>query len=146
MPYPDPIFPGELWNGLTRNPDRTSLERRVDPDLHDWDRIASEVLSVESFLLAGGTQFEVNHYSTNTTLLFLPQVALIDANSGSLIITLPQPTAALFTINVKKIDITTATVTVDGDGNNIDGSPTQIITTPQTSMALATDGTEWFII
>lgn len=51
MPYPDPIFPNSIWDGLTRNPDRTSQEQRVDPDLHDWDRIAAEMIAIQAGLI-----------------------------------------------------------------------------------------------
>lgn len=94
----------------------------------------------------GVASFTVTKYTSGATLPFVPQVALVDAALGPVVITLPAPTGALYIINIKKIDNTANIVTVDGNGNNIDDLAQQLINSPKTSMALATDGTEWFII
>lgn len=94
----------------------------------------------------GTASYTVTKYAANATLPFVPQVALVDASVTPVVITLPAPTGALYTINVKKTDLTANIVTVDGGGNNIDDLAQQLINSPKTSIALATDGTEWFII
>jgi hypothetical protein len=44
-------FPGGVWDGSTKNPDRTDRNRIVDPDALDWDRISSEVIAIQEWLL-----------------------------------------------------------------------------------------------
>lgn len=43
-------FPGELWDGLSDNPFRTSRTDNLDPDPRDWDRVAAEVIAVQNQL------------------------------------------------------------------------------------------------
>ena len=54
MPYNDPIFPNGVWDGLTNNPDRLSLNTNHNPNSDDWERIAAEVMSIQKHLSGRG--------------------------------------------------------------------------------------------
>lgn len=45
-------FPETIWNGLSRNPDRTNKTNNVNPNFQDWDKIVSEVIAIEEFLFS----------------------------------------------------------------------------------------------
>lgn len=70
-----------------------------------------------------------------------------DASGGNA--TVPLPTAVGFegTYTVKKIDVSTNTVTMATiNGETIDGSTTVDITSQYESITIASNGTNWFII
>jgi len=72
-------------------------------------------------------------------------VVLADASGGAITITLPSPSANAW-VQVKKTDSSTNAVTVDGGGNNIDGSGSFDITTQYESYTMVGDGSNWFIV
>lgn len=78
----------------------------------------------------------------------VPGVNLVDASSASVTVTLPlAATFAGRVLHVKKIDASPNTVTVDGNGaETIDDATTQVITTQYVSLALYSDGAEWWIV
>jgi hypothetical protein len=45
-------YPGSVWNGLSDNPARSSLNDDIPPDTRDWDRIVSEVIATQTQLTA----------------------------------------------------------------------------------------------
>lgn len=53
MAKPVPSFPGAAWDGLSDNPDRKNLLGNTTPDYRDWDRAVSELMAIQSALLAG---------------------------------------------------------------------------------------------
>ena len=72
---------------------------------------------------------------------------ICDATSGAIAITLRAVSGlAGYVVKVKKIDASTNTVTVDGNGaETIDGATTQVISARYTSLSLVCDGTTWHI-
>lgn len=51
MAYQTPQFPNLVWDGLSGNPDRLDRSLNIDPDLHDYDRIAAELIAVQDYIL-----------------------------------------------------------------------------------------------
>lgn len=76
------------------------------------------------------------------------EVILIDASGASVTITLPPAKSVRgLTIYIKKIDSSTNTMTIDGDGSEtIDDQSTQVISIQYTSLTLMSDGTEFWIL
>jgi len=70
---------------------------------------------------------------------------LVDASSGDVTITLPEPSKAT-QVNIKKIDPTTNVVTVIPNGGNIDDEPLKEISTQYESYLFISDGTNWYIV
>ena len=70
---------------------------------------------------------------------------LVDASSGDVTITLPEPSKAT-QVNIKKIDQSTNIVTVVPNGGNIDGKASKEISTQYESYLFISDGTNWYII
>lgn len=46
-------YPGSVWNGLTPNDWRDTRNSDVDPNFHDWDQLAAEMIAVQTALNAG---------------------------------------------------------------------------------------------
>jgi len=70
---------------------------------------------------------------------------LVDASSGDVTITLPEPSKAK-QVNVKKIDSSTNVVTVVPNGGSIDGEASKKISTPYESYLFISDGSNWYIV
>ena len=70
---------------------------------------------------------------------------LVDASSGNVTITLPEPSKAT-QVNIKKIDPSTNVVTVMPNGGNIDDEPLKEISTQYESYLFISDGTNWYIV
>ena len=91
--------------------------------------------------------------TANYTLITVDYTVLVDASGGAVTITLP-PAASAYSsatkvgniYNVKRIDSSGNAVTVDGNGANIDGSPTLSIPTQWMSFTFQSNGTAWLII
>ena len=75
-------------------------------------------------------------------------VYLVDATSGCITITLAPTACALARrIDIKKIDSSVNTVTIDGNlAETIDGSLTKVLSTQYDSYTIITDGSNWFIL
>lgn len=82
------------------------------------------------------------------TITLEDHTILVDATSAAVTITLPKAYNAFeYIFNVKKIDSTANTVTIDGDGaETIDDSTTQIITTQYDCVTVQSDKTEYWIL
>ena len=70
---------------------------------------------------------------------------LVDASSGNITITLPEPSKAT-QVNIKKIDSSTNVVTVVPNGGSIDGETSKEISTQYESYLFISDGTNWYIV
>jgi len=70
---------------------------------------------------------------------------LVDASSGNITITLPEPSKDI-QVNVKKIDSSANVVTVVPNGGSIDGESSKEISTQYESYFFISDGTNWYII
>ena len=88
----------------------------------------------------------------NTTLNETHSTVLVDATAGNVVISLP-PAAAAFSDgigrmhNIKKIDASANTVTVDGDGAEvIDASATLVLTQRWQSVTIQSNGVGWSLL
>ena len=70
---------------------------------------------------------------------------LVDASSGNITITLPEPSKAT-QVNIKKIDSSMNVVTVIPNGGSIDGETSKEISTQYESYLFISDGTNWYIV
>lgn len=61
-----PKFPGEVWDGLSENQLRESLQDDINPNAQDWDRIVTEVISMQT---VAATQGELDTVSGDLTTL-----------------------------------------------------------------------------
>jgi hypothetical protein len=82
---------------------------------------------------------------TSSSTAAASQVVLADASSGAIQVNLPASHSSGDVIDVKKID-NSNNVTVDGNGNNIDGSSDVTLTIQYESYCFVSDGTNWFMI
>lgn len=84
--------------------------------------------------------------SSNTTLDNTYYTVLVDATGGNRTITLPTATGNANRIYVvKKIDASANTVTIDGNGFNIDGAATKVISTQWAGATVHCNGGGWYI-
>jgi len=70
-----------------------------------------------------------------------------NATTGNIIVYIPAPFDEMI-INVKKVDSSSNTVTINGGGNNIDGAATYVISTQYVSITIYWDKEEssWWIV
>jgi hypothetical protein len=81
------------------------------------------------------------------TATSLDHTILCDASGGAFPITLPAAATVTGIIYyIKKIDSSASNVTIDGDGADIDGDPTAVITTQNESLMIQSDGSSWYIL
>jgi hypothetical protein len=83
--------------------------------------------------------------TANYTLVASDDVILIDASAGDVTITFPVTSTSGKTYTGKRIDNTANTVTLSGNGNNIDGAATATLF-PYESIVSIGDGSDWWII
>ena len=86
----------------------------------------------------------LKHVSTNYTASD-GDCVLVDASSGNITITLPEPSKDI-QVNVKKIDSSSNIVIVMPNGGSIDGEASKEISTQYESYFLVSDGSNWYII
>ncbi len=155
MPYPKAQFPERIWDGLTDNADRVSLNSEINPDNNDFQRMSSELIAVQSSsgaslfptITSGGSITVIDDdgisYPLTTSAIFLA-----DASGGAFTIDLPTAISmAGKTLTIKKIDAVANTITLDGNGSEtIDDAITQDIASQYDSVTMVSDGTGWYII
>ena len=83
--------------------------------------------------------------TSSTSLNDTDYTALVDATSGSVVITLSDSVVGKV-FNVKKIDSSINTVTVTPESGTIDGEASKIIASQWTNLTAQTDGTNWYIL
>jgi len=85
--------------------------------------------------------------TSDTTLDATDRFVRVDASSAAVTITLPAAaSSAGFVYYIKKIDTTSNTVTIDGNGSEtIDDQTTQVIAFQYTARIIECDGSEWWI-
>lgn len=99
----------------------------------NWDDIDGLLSQTTSSKTA---DFSVTSADFNTAFL-------IDASSSTVTATLPSTIPFNgFAVRFKAIDVTEA-ITIDGNGNTIDGSATVTIATENETLTLISDGTNW---
>ena len=96
----------------------------------------------------GSMAAAITSVSSNTTLNTTHFTVTVDASAGNRVITLPAAAGCMGRIyNVKKIDASVNTVTVDGDGaETIDDAANTVLAAQYESVTVQSDGTEWWII
>jgi hypothetical protein len=96
----------------------------------------------------GSFAAQLSTKTANYTATSADHTLLGDASSGNITITLPAASTCTnrFYI-IKKIDITSNTVTIDGNASElIDGATTYVLSTQYESVTLQCDGTNWWIV
>jgi Repeat of unknown function (DUF5907) len=82
-------------------------------------------------------------YSITTT----DEIILVNASSGNITLTLPTAVANTEAYDVKKIDSSTNTVTVNTTSSQtIDGGATAVLQVQYASITLVSDGSNWFVV
>lgn len=86
--------------------------------------------------------------SGDTTLTSTHYTVLVDATAGAIVITLPTVSTSNRRIyNIKKIDASANTVTIDGNGAEvIDGALTQVLATQWSALQMQNNSTAWYIL
>ena len=127
----------------------------MNPDEADWERIASEVISMQNNpgatllppVTSGGPitvidDDEISYPLTTSAII------LADATGGAFTINFPSALSMSGqTLSIKKIDATANTITLDADGSEtIDDELTQTLTTQYDSINMVSNGIRWFII
>lgn len=46
-------FPGEIWDGLSRNESRTDILDSIEPNPEDWNQIVAEMIATQTEVLSG---------------------------------------------------------------------------------------------
>lgn len=84
--------------------------------------------------------------SSNTTLDDTYYTVLVNSTSGNITITLPTAAGNANRVYViKKIDASGNTVTIDGNGVNIDGAATKVISTQWAGATVHCNGGGWYV-
>lgn len=101
-----------------------------------WENTGNPLRNIETITASSDT-LDANNYTV-----------LCDASSNAITINLPAAASHNGReYNVKKIDSTANTITVDGNGSEtIDGSTTAIITEQYASITVQSDGSNWHIV
>ncbi len=90
----------------------------------------------------------IDTVTSNTTVDLTNGTILVDSSSGNIVITLPASAEANKKVyNIKKIDSSNNTVTIDGEsGELIDGASTAVITIQYESITIQSNGIAWYIL
>lgn len=94
----------------------------------------------------------ISTVTANTTLDATYYTVLADAAEGSLVITLPSAASAFSAgvgriYNIKKVDSSANTVTVDGDGDEtLDGEATLVLDEQYQSVTIQSNGSSWSLL
>lgn len=86
--------------------------------------------------------------TANITLGNTDSTVLCDASGGIFTVTLPDVLEfSGFRYNIKKVDTSANDVTIDGDGANIDGAGTKLLSgSGYPSFYVQSDGTQWWVL
>ena len=105
-------------------------------------RVSSGLPSWGQVIVATATK------TSNYTLVASDNVILGDASAGNVTITLPLASIATgYRFQIKKIDSSSNTVTLQRSGSDtIDGSTTAVISVQYVSLAIVSDGSNWYIV
>jgi len=110
-----------------------------------WVRWFHELKNHVQYLLTGTA---VTSPTVDYTVLLTDHVLLVDASAAAVTVTLPLTADTNGqSFKIKKIDSSSNTVTIDGNGSEtIDGSTTQIIYFQYDAIEVHSDGTNWYIV
>ena len=114
------------------------------PSGYGWKLVETNITPQEIYYFwqRGGTTVNI---TDNYTILSSDEYILCDATISSLTVTLPSSPANGEIVTIKKTDSTGNTVTVDGNGYNVDGQSTHIISTQYDFIKILYN-TEWYIV
>lgn len=107
--------------------------------------LALQLDSVLDFLGQTVSTFSVNQ---NFTLTATDKIVSVQANAttAALTIYLPVSSTGNRRRTITKTDVSVNTVTIDGNGNLINGALTIVLTTQYDSVTVEPVGTEWFVV
>jgi hypothetical protein len=156
-------FPNSVWDGSNVTTQTNPNARRA-PDRFDYDRITGELQAVQQNIIDGEheqriTNLEAVLIEDDSVLIVETSInyevsptpvqelfILVDASSGDIDITLPDPTGPKFPINVKKIDSSAYVINILPFGSEvIDGDVSVIVNGQWNSGRFITNGTDWFL-
>lgn len=102
----------------------------------NWDALAPKIVTVTEDTTLSGAQYTV----------------LVDATDDDVVISLPAAASAFANgygrvYNIKKIDASAHTVTVDADGNEtLDGEENLVLTDQHQSITIQSNGSAWSVL
>lgn len=134
-----PIYEGNTTDVYAKN--------ESDVKITDTTFLTDKIVTI----LSGSTLVTKNEIQTITSsgsITNLDSKILSDATGWNIVLTLPpSATSSGKLFNIKKIDATANTVTLQWFGaETIDGSNTQIIAFPNVNLTIVSDGISWYII
>jgi len=112
-----------------------------------WNSSDNQVKQVDGSNLGDdNNRYDTTGITNSTiTLTGSEYVVLIDTNSGGVTVTLPATPDNGTAFKIKdKGNALSNNITIDGNGNTIDGSSNALINTDYGALELVFDGTEWF--
>jgi len=90
---------------------------------------------------------DVQTYSVNTVLTSYNSIVLVNASGGPRTMTLPAPSSVRgAVINIKKIDSSLNVVTISPPSGTIDGAASKPLNFQWDSLAITSDGTNFYLI
>lgn len=110
-----------------------------------WDESLDSFAFTKGLQLAGPLRLAVTTITGATTLTDAHGTVLMNLAGGAFTATLPGSPALGTSYRLKKIDVSANAGTVDGNGANIDGSPTKVLAAQYDSIDVTWGGTEWGI-
>jgi len=160
-PWPNGIYAGsgsvivdglaEIFTGLTPgsmyyiNP-ADGLLTTTASQFRFGKAISTTAMYVDIDVQNGHEIRNIDTVTTNYTLLNSDFTTLVNSTGGNIDIDLPANPLEGQMYNVKKISSDSYIVTLDGNGNNIDGVATKTTTTQWQGWTVHFDGTDWFIL
>lgn len=127
-------------------------------DFMEFDAIAPKLLLHQKINMSSNNIENVNRVDTTEGITnpvsrktsnytaTIGETLLCDAAFGGFTITLPSSPTSGGEIDIKKTSGGGNTVTIDGNGNNIDGNSQYYLTNENESITVISDGSNWFII
>lgn len=130
----------QITQTLTREFITPAEKTQIATNDTDIDGLDTRVTALEGAPPGGGNNFTVTNVAVAGTIAASSFDAIIVKING---VTVDLPAAPVVN-NMVKVKLRTGTsVTIDGNGNTIDGSATLVITSPLGAVELIYDGVEW---
>jgi len=163
----DPTDGAAVWEDTSGTIITDNLTAIIDPTISDDDTLgySARSLWLNTARLTGWICFNavtggavwkqvsgilptaIRTIVSSATTTDFDQVLIVDATSGAVTVTLPTATAISGTVlDIKKSDSSTNTVTLDGDGANVDGAGTFVLIVQFQSARVIFDDTQWWVI
>lgn len=110
--------------------------------------VGNPVAATATVTINGSFGANISTITTNTTIDNTYHTILVDATGGAVTVTLPSAsTYERVIFNIKKIDNSVNTVTIDGNSSEtIDGATTKVLATQNAGNSIQCNGTSWYII